>query len=202
MDISREVSPFVKRIYQAVRKEDDNLPGVKFLKSIIRSLAPENLTQVADIDSSSPVEGGPKVRGNQVFLKDGIVLHGVDTVLLCTGYLYVYPFLKSFYKDVKTTNRPSSKTDEIGAGILVTDGNQVHNLYKDIFYIHDPTLAFVGLHVNIAIFAFFDIQAMTVAAVFSSKAFLPTLSEMELEYEARKAGGGEVGEAFMSWGPF
>ena len=49
----------------------------------------------------------------------------------------------------------------------------MHNLYRDVFYIPDPTLAFVGISVNTSAFSFFEYQSISVARVFSGKARLP-----------------------------
>jgi hypothetical protein len=61
----------------------------------------------------------------------------------------------------------------------------IHNLHKDIFYIPDPTLAFVGVPYFTATFTLFEFQAMAVAAAFSGRAKLPTQEEMKREYVAR-----------------
>ncbi|QUC21778.1 uncharacterized protein UV8b_06022 [Ustilaginoidea virens] len=77
--------------------------------------------------------------------------------------------------------RPENASDRI----LVSDGTQVHNLHKDMFYIHDPTLAFVGLPYYTFTFSVFDFQAIVVAQVLSGLVELPTKAEMRSEYEAK-----------------
>lgn len=69
--------------------------------------------------------------------------------------------------------------------VLITDGTQMHNLHRDIFYIPDPTLAFVGVPFYTATFTLFEFQALAVAAVFGGRAALPGKDEMRAEYEAR-----------------
>jgi hypothetical protein len=61
----------------------------------------------------------------------------------------------------------------------------LHNLHKDIFYIPDPTLAFVGVPFYTATFSFFEFQAIAVAAVFSGRAWVPSKEEMQVEYAER-----------------
>lgn len=57
---------------------------------------------------------------------DGRVEQNIDAILFCTGYHHSYPFLSSLQPP------------------LITTGERVHHLYQHIFYIHNPTLAFVG----------------------------------------------------------
>jgi len=61
----------------------------------------------------------------------------------------------------------------------------MHNLHKDLFYIPDPTIAFVGVPFYTATFSFFEFQAIAVAAVFSGRASLPTEDEIRTEYRER-----------------
>jgi MFS transporter, ACS family, pantothenate transporter len=113
-----------------------------------------------------------------VTLVDGQVLTNIDRVIICTGYHCTFPFLSQYHRD----SVPATDADET---VLVTDGLQMHNLHKDIFYIPDPTLAFIGVPYYTATFSLFDFQAITVAAVFSGKAHLPTETEMRAEYNQR-----------------
>lgn len=69
--------------------------------------------------------------------------------------------------------------------VLVTNGSCTLNLHKDMFYIPDPTLAFVGISQFIATFSFFEFQAMFIASVFSGKATLPSQRELRRIYENR-----------------
>lgn len=69
--------------------------------------------------------------------------------------------------------------------ILVTDGSQVHNLYLDIFYIPDSTLAFVGLPYQIPTFKTFEFQSIAVAAVLAGKARLPPTETMRAQYRSQ-----------------
>jgi hypothetical protein len=75
--------------------------------------------------------------------------------------------------------------DKANGTVLVTNGTQIHNLHKDLFYIPDPTLAFVGVPFYTATFSFFEFQAIAVAAVFSGRAWLQKEEEMREEYDER-----------------
>lgn len=99
-------------------------------------------------------------------------------MIICTGYQFTLPFLADYHND----RLSPAEADET---ILVTDGTQAHNLHKDIFYIPDPTLAFIGVPFYTATFTLFEFQAITAANVFSGIADLPSKQEMRAEYKEK-----------------
>jgi hypothetical protein len=101
-----------------------------------------------------------------------------------------FPFLRQYHRDFVA---PKDADDEA----IVTDGTQMHNLHKDIFYIPDTTLAFIGVPYHVATFSLFEYQAIAVAALFSGKAKPPELTEMKEEYRQRLMKKGS-GKAFHS----
>ncbi|KAF4625526.1 hypothetical protein G7Y89_g12641 [Cudoniella acicularis] len=180
MDIGREISSVAKNVYQSVRGSAFDIP--------IQLLGP-TVQRVAEISSFSlPTQN--QANPGPIMLKDGRVLENIDRVILCTGYHHTLPFLSQFHGN-------SIPVQEADDRILVTDGTQVHNLHKDIFYIPDPTLAFVGIPYYTATFTFFEYQAIAVAAVFSGKAWLPSEEEMRRVY-AEKVGRKGYGRGFHS----
>lgn len=68
----------------------------------------------------------------------------------------------------------------------------MHNLYRDVFYIPDPSLAFIGLSINTSAFSFFEYQSLAVARVFSGQARLPDLDRRNAAYAelVQQKGGG------------
>jgi hypothetical protein len=126
----------------------------------------------------------------QVTLTSGKKLCDIHHVILCTGYHLTLPFLPHLHSD----ETPVELADET---VLVTDGTQFHNLHKDIFYISDPSLAFVGVPFFTATFTLFEFQAMVVAKVFSGQAKLPGNEEMRAEYNERLKARG-YGKPFHS----
>lgn len=149
---------------------------------------PEGTDRVVGVSSfevPTTKGGGP----GAVTLTDGTVLR-VDRVVICTGYLMTVPFLPELVND----SIPVEDADE---KVIVTDGTQYHNLHKDIFYIPDPTLAFVGVPAYSATFTFFEFQAIAVDAVFSRRAKLPPTSQLRAEYQAKVEKKG-YGRAFHS----
>lgn len=143
-------------------------------------LLPENARRVGPIKSFFPTtdneEGTLPIT---VLLEDGETFTNIHRIILCTGYFMTYPFLPQFHRD---DLKPTEADDKI----LVTDGLQTHNLHKDLFYIPDYTLAFVGVPYNIATFSFFEFQAMLIANVFAGKVRMPSEKAMRDEDAARR----------------
>ncbi|KAG4027285.1 hypothetical protein MFRU_031g00340 [Monilinia fructicola] len=164
-DIAREISATAKGVYQSTRGGQFDLP-ISFL--------PPGTQRVGECSSFETSNDGRGI----VHLKDGTTLDGIDKVIICTGYHISYPFLLPYHNDLIS---PA----EANETVLVTDGTQLHNLHKDIFYIPDPTLAFVGTAYYVSTFSLFEFQAIAVAAVFSGRAQLPSEEAMREEYILR-----------------
>lgn len=107
----------------------------------------------------------------------GEVIENVDAILYCTGYLYQLPFLKSYVH---------------GLHGLDNGGNSIRNLYKQLFYIYDPSLVLAGLPKSIIPFPFAEAQGQYVARVLSGRVQLPSTEEMERDYakEVQQRGDG------------
>lgn len=175
-DIAKEASAQANHIFQSCRGGLFDLPA---------SLLPENATRVGgikafELDPSRHVEGSDsRPIPGKIILESGEELTNIHSVVLCTGYITSYPFLAHLHSDLIS----AQKADDF---VLVTgEGNMVHNLYKDIFYIEDPSLIFVGAPYYIATFSLFEFQAQVVARVLSGKAALPTQQQMRDEYQKR-----------------
>ncbi|EAW12388.1 putative FAD dependent oxidoreductase [Aspergillus clavatus NRRL 1] len=184
-DIAREIGSTAKTVYQSTRNGEFDLPS---------SMLPENSLRISEIDRIE-VQSGIQILDNAplplvVHLKSGQRLCGIDGIIICTGYHITLPFLREYHDD-ETSAADANNT------VLVTDGTQVHNLHKDIFYIPDPTLVFVGVSYYTATFTLFEFQAIVVAAVFSGAAQLPSKEKMRAEYTGRIKAKGS-GRAFHS----
>ncbi|PTB66637.1 FAD/NAD(P)-binding domain-containing protein [Trichoderma citrinoviride] len=105
--------------------------------------------------------------------KDGRIEKNIDAVIFCTGYRYDYPFLH----DLRTK--------------LITTGQGVHGLYKHIFCIDHPTLAFSALNMKTAPWPLSEAQAAVFAAVWSNSIQLPGTEEMHRWAKALYAEQGE-----------
>lgn len=223
MDIARELGPLAKTIYQSTRNGAFDFPAHVLPSNGIRvdeiacfetQIRAQTQTPQADSDdhdddnndsNRSPEKGGataagrgaglPGLSDNEplpviIHLNSGKKLHGIDHIIVCTGYHITFPFLNDLHED-DTLPENASET------VLVTDGTMVHNLHKDIFYIPDPTLSFVGVPFHNATFTLFEFQAMVVSAVFSGVARLPSQESMKQEYRERLRQKG-IGRVFHS----
>jgi hypothetical protein len=139
---------------------------IRFRCSLPFKLLPDNAARVGAIKSFEPLQQSPTLGAadgtaipGTVILEAGSKLCDIHHVILATGYHVSFPFMRQYHRDDLT----SAEADEV----LVTDGQQTHNLHKDIFYIPDPTLAFIGVPYHVATFSFFEFQAMALAEDFA-----------------------------------
>lgn len=171
-DIARELGGVARATFQVSRGGMYDLPS---------HLLPDNAARVGAIASFGDLNRQTKEGGTipgTVHLSDNTQLCDIHRVVLCTGYHVSFPFLRSYHSD----NLISAQADQ---HVLVTDGQQTHNLHKDIFYIPDPTLAFVGVPYHTATFSFFEFQAVALAEVFGGRVPLPSMPVMREVYEER-----------------
>ena len=189
-DIARELGPLARSIYQVSRGGVFDLPATWLPPNATRigaiesfEIPPTNEEEQITTADSDPVP-------RRVYLTNGSELTGIHRIVLCTGYQFSLPFLQPYHSD----STPASEADTT---VLVTDGTQIHNLHKDIFYIPDPTLLFIGVPYFTATFTLFEFQAMAVAAVLAGKASLPPMEAMRQEYVQRVRQKG-VGKLFHS----
>lgn len=168
-----ELSPVVKKVWQSTRDGPFDHPA---------TMLPGNAERVGEIRSFGRLTDGPAPEPDPipatVTLFNGQTIEGVDSVFVATGYQFSLPFLSQLHSD-------DVAPPEADDTVLVTNGQQLHNLHKDIFYIPDPTLAFVGVPFYTATFSLFEFQAITVAAVFSGKTALPPVEKQRAEYKKR-----------------
>lgn len=177
-DMARELGTVAKTVYQSSRSGPYDLSS---------HLLPDNAARVAGIRSFDPLpptsDQPSQHRSNApipstVTLTDGTKLCNIHRIILATGYHSSLPFLRPLHADTLTSPQADSR-------ILITDGLQTHNLHKDIFYIPDPTLAFVGIPFHTATFSFFEFQAVALAEVLRGRVPLPSEEDMRTEYLER-----------------
>jgi len=172
VDIAREISSVANHVYQSTRNGAFDIPATAL---------PEGTSRIEEVTSFELV---PSAISSDNYLplvahlKSGQSLHEIDRIVLCTGYQMVLPFLLQY-------NEPSVPAASANDSVIVTDGTQFHNLHRDMFYIPDPTLAFVGVPFYTATFTLFEFQAIAVSAVFSGIAQLPSTESMKEEYGNR-----------------
>ncbi|KAK7403307.1 monooxygenase [Neonectria punicea] len=129
------------------------------LMSVRHPTLPERLAhagceETTEIDEFLVEEKGVRFR-------DGRIETDVDAIVICTGFLYSYPFLPDM------------------AHKLLTTGRGVNGLYQHIFHVQHPTLAFPGLNMKAAPWPLCESQAAVFSAVWSNNLQLPPKEEME-----------------------
>ncbi|KAL6704424.1 hypothetical protein ACN47E_008276 [Coniothyrium glycines] len=188
-DIARELGPVADKIYQSHRNGTFDLPASLLPEQIIRVDEVTSYNDAPSTPSSIPLPATSPIPAT-LRLKSGHQLCDIHHVILCTGYQMTLPFLAQHHADTL----PAAHAPDT---VLVTDGTQFHNLHKDIFYIPDPSLAFVGVPFFTATFSLFDFQAQVVAKVLAGQVRLPARDAMRAEYVERVRRKG-VGKAFHS----
>ena len=108
-----------------------------------------------------------------VRFEDGRIETDIDAVVYCTGYFYSYPFLRSLDPPVVTT------------------GRRVRGLYRQLFNIHHPTIAFTALPQKVIPFPISEVQSAAIAKVWANKLSLPGKEEMQRAEEDELAETGE-----------
>ena len=145
-------------------------------KSVLFPFEAEYKEDVPEIEEFLPPgsKGGKEIRA--VRFVDGRVESGIDAVLFATGYLYSFPFLDSL--------RPR----------VISTGMRVENLYQHIFYIPEPSLAFLGLPSKIVPFRTFEGQAAVISRIWSGRSALPSIQEMKdwEEHLVKEKGAGKA----------
>jgi trimethylamine monooxygenase len=104
-----------------------------------------------------------KVDGNMVHFKDRSTAE-VDAIILCTGYLYSYPFLKDASLRLKTAN------------VMYPDG-----LYKNTLWIKggNKKLMYIAAQDQYYTYTLFDVQAKWCVNYIMGEITLPSQAAME-----------------------
>ncbi|KAI2606544.1 FAD/NAD(P)-binding domain-containing protein [Hypoxylon sp. NC1633] len=178
LDIAKETVPLGAKVIQSRRESKYDVLGSRLPEGV------ERVAMVAEFiidedDKSKGLEPGNAIPG-KVVLEDGKVLEGIDQVIVATGYITSYPFLGDLEQPLVAWEDADERT------LITSDGYITHNLHKDVFYIPDPSLAFVGVSHLVSTFSMFDFQAQVVAKVFGGQAQLPSQSVMKQEHLERK----------------
>ncbi|XDG02443.1 hypothetical protein ABKA04_002058 [Annulohypoxylon sp. FPYF3050] len=181
LDIAKETAPLGAKIIQSRRESKYDVLVSRLPEGVDRvAMVAEFIPDTVDGKSeSAPLKPGQAIPG-KVVLEDGRVLEGIDHVIIATGYITSYPFLG----DLEQPLTPWEDADE--KVLITSDGYITHNLHKDIFYIPDPSLAFIGVSHLVSTFSLFDFQAQVAAKVFAGQARLPPTSIMKEEHRERK----------------
>ena len=97
-----------------------------------------------------------RVEGRRAYFKDGTHIDDLDSIIMCTGYRQHHPYMAENLR-------------------LRMSGNHFipPNLYKGIFWLTQPRLAYLGMQNQTYTFTMFDAEAALVRDVFLNLVNLP-----------------------------
>eukprot|EP00210_Caulerpa_lentillifera_P003739 g3572.t1 len=144
-DISLEIAEVANKVYFCGRKWGSDIDLSKPMGSKGNVYLHTNI-------NNCPARGS-------IQLEDGTVLTDVDEIMLCTGYVYNFPFLKNING-------------------VEADGSYVFPVYKHVIDIHKPSLAYIGLPWRIIPFPLCEFQSKYFAKILTGKCLLPDANEM------------------------
>ncbi len=147
-DICKALSPEARRVYQCRRPDDNAISPVR--KG--RYGSHNNITQHSPIECCDT---------RTIRLTDGEILKDIDSIILCTGYQYHFPFISGSL-----------------ASFIKNTGRDVGPLYMDIFCPLLPELAFIGLPNKGPSSHLMFHQAQYAASIYSGETTLPSSRQM------------------------
>ncbi|KAI9500190.1 hypothetical protein GGI25_002517 [Coemansia spiralis] len=164
-DISRQLSYMAAKVYVSVSHAKEG-----------------ELEPKLGMGCKVEIERRPRIQsiGDSVVFADGSQIPIPDHIIYATGYLSAYPFIRTEDLSDKKKIAP------------FTDGHGVNDLYKRLLYIHNPTLAILGVPVKVVPFPLFEYQAMFLAKVFQGAVNLPRFEQMQKEWDEFAKNGSSV----------
>ncbi|CAF1194279.1 unnamed protein product [Rotaria sordida] len=105
-----------------------------------------------------------RMEGRQAHFKDGSSVDNIDAIIFCTGYRHYYPFMAKRFRlhcDVGEIIPPS--------------------LYKSIFWIDQPYLAYLGATRYLYTFPLFELQTALVRDVFLGNVKFPEKDQWQAD---------------------
>lgn len=106
------------------------------------------------------------MEGQTAHFKDGSTVEHINAIIFCTGYRHSYPFI--------------AKRFQLSCGLTEFVPS---NLYKSIFWIDQPYLAYLGAPRQIYSFPMFDVQAALVRDVFLGHVTMPDKDQCKANVE-------------------
>lgn len=97
-----------------------------------------------------------RIEGRTAHFKDGSSVDDIDCIVMCTGYRHHYPFMAEQFR----LDWPSNSY-------------ALPNLYKGVFWVTQPRLAYIGMQNQFYTFTLSDTQAALVRDVFLGYVKLP-----------------------------
>ncbi|KAH8827551.1 FAD/NAD(P)-binding domain-containing protein [Flagelloscypha sp. PMI_526] len=164
-EISRDINHVAVRSYLSIRPTETRRRWYGSLSRV-----PSNTSIVGEIKRFHPIAKGGSIEDGRVELLNGTIITGIDTFIFGTGFRYAFPFLSQYHNS-------SVKGDEIpdvDEQPIVTDGTHVRSLFFDVWYINQPTIAFLNLNLGMQSFVYAKYISTALAKVWTGKAELPS----------------------------
>ncbi|GAA6063282.1 hypothetical protein JCM10212_004664 [Sporobolomyces blumeae] len=168
---SDPLAPHLPRVYQSARSPS-NL-GIPFD-------APDAPDWAKEIDVVKPIH---KVEGRSITLEDGRKVDDIDVIIFATGYYFSFPFLRStdspwsahpVVRPPPTPTESSSPPSQSQSTSPVDGGLRLHHLDdRMLFYLPDPTVAFLCLPYLVIPFPLAQLQARLASLHFADSPQLP-----------------------------
>jgi hypothetical protein len=172
VDVVRSLDGFAKTITMSFK---DPFDEPAYVYKVFRSKIPESVIIKPNIAAFSNKEG---VVDGSIIFEDGTSLSDVDHVVFATGFLNRMNYLGNLAIDKKASEvawfPPRPLYDDVPESHVVLGPQLPLNVYRYVFLMSDPTLAFVGNMPFFGMPPFFDSQARAVARVWSGRALLPS----------------------------
>ncbi|KAG2193831.1 hypothetical protein INT47_004698 [Mucor saturninus] len=179
VDVVRGLEGFAKSITMSI---DGPVETPFYILNLIRSKIPESVVIKPNIAAFSDADGN--VDGTILFTDDSTLQ--VDHVIFCTGFINRLKYLGDLV--IRKEEEELEKEKDVFPGPSYANVPESHvvvsskfplNVYREVFVMSDPTLAFVGFPPYFSTPSHFDTHARTVARVWSGNAKLPNAQLMD-----------------------
>jgi hypothetical protein len=173
VDIARSLEGFAKSITISIKGP---FVSPNPINNVLRQLIPKDAVIKPVIASFSNPDG--KVDGSITF-EDGSVMKEVDQVIFCIGYSLSLGYMKQLViKDDQQSTKEGLPYADVPEVHVVLGPKSPLNVYHDTFLMSDPTFCFVSVPRFFSLSPYFDIQARTIARVWSNNAHIPSHEKM------------------------
>ncbi|TFK70904.1 FAD/NAD(P)-binding domain-containing protein [Pluteus cervinus] len=192
-EISRDINRYAKQVYQSIRPNKFSQRDFKLLLSRL----PPNTTVIGEIKEVRAT--GSTFQDGEIVLINGTVVTGIDRVIFATGYHYSFPFLPAYHNSSIGPKEEAPRRSGVIQPI-VTDGTHMRSLHLDLFYIPDPTLAFINMNIGMQTLTYGEYLSVALAKVWAGKAHLPMVDELWSIYDQKVKDRGGYGSHYLFLG--
>ncbi|EIW77431.1 FAD/NAD(P)-binding domain-containing protein [Coniophora puteana RWD-64-598 SS2] len=196
-EISRDINKHAKQVLQSIKAHPDEHKDISAVGLLAR--LPRNTTIVPEIKQFLPLEDGSTLESSKIELVNGTILTGIDHIIFATGYRYSYPFLPQYYNE--SVYVPREGASDKAVPFIALSGEYLRDLHLDLFYIRDPTLAFLSITFRMQTFTYCGYQSLALAKVWTGTAKLPDTDTMWEMYDDLVKERGGIGKTLPYLGP-